>query len=483
MSGHQNHGFAGDARTESYNSFSGAVNSREQLTGKPSTNYPIELKDVQKSVEAGEYNPYNFRQVEHPTTNTETLVHLLKGSFGTGILAMPLAFYHSGYLLGVIGTAVIGLLCTHCIQMLISCEYEVCKRRNVPSMTYPATAQACLNEGPEFLRKFSGIAPHVVNTFLLIYQLGTGTVYTVFIGENIQGVLEAHGVYVDARYVMLAWLLPLILINYVRNLKFLAPFSTAANFVTILSFGIIAYYMFRQDFTFVDKEPVGYYRDYPLFFGTVLFALEAIGVIMPLENEMKTPQHFGGSCGVLNIGMIIIVTLYTAMGFFGYIAFGKDVGGSVSYTIGNDIPAQICKIMLSLAIFVTHGLQMYPAIDTVWNDYLLPRLQKNQHKLLLEYITRTAMVVFCFCLAVAVPYIDLFISLFGALTLSALGMAIPAVLDISTYWYSMSGVRGSLRLAKNSIIILIGFFGLVVGTSTSLEKIVEKFAPVTNSTT
>lgn len=58
---------------------------------------------------------------------------------------------------------------------------------------------------------------------------------------------------------------------------------------------------------------------------------------MPLENEMKTPQHFGSTFGVLNIGMTAIVTLYVAMGFFGYIAFGKHVGGSVSYTIGNDM--------------------------------------------------------------------------------------------------------------------------------------------------
>lgn len=109
--------------------------------------------------------------------------------------------------------------------------------------------------------------------------MGTGTVYTVFVGENIQGVLASNGIDVDARLVMTAWLLPLILINYVRNLKFLAPFSTIANFITVVSFGIIAYYMFKQDFTFEEKEAFGSIRDYPLFFGTVLFALEAIGVV------------------------------------------------------------------------------------------------------------------------------------------------------------------------------------------------------------
>ncbi|XP_056631414.1 proton-coupled amino acid transporter-like protein CG1139 [Diorhabda sublineata] len=479
MSFYQKNEFLGDGRTESYSSFAGAISSREQLTHKDKDNgiNPVELKDFQKSIEAGEYDPYIYREVKHPTTNMETLFHLLKGSLGTGILAMPLAFYHSGYLLGIIATALIGLLCTHCIHILIKCEYELCKRKKVPVMTYPATAEAALQEGPEFFQKFSSIAPHMVNIFLLIYQLGTGTVYTVFIGENIKEVLLSHGVSIDSRWVMFAALMPLILLNYVRNLKYLAPLSTTANFVTIASFGIIGYYMFSREFSFEGKEAFGEMKNYPLYFGTVLFALEAIGVIMPLENEMKTPQYFGSTLGVLNIGMAVIVLLYTSMGFFGYIAYGDKVGGSISYTIGNELPAQICKIMLSFAIYITHGLQMYPAIDTVWNQYLKTWIGKSDLLLFWEYLTRTLMVLFCFGLAIAVPYIELFISLFGALTLSALGLAIPAILDLSTYWDDFQGIRGILIISKNCLIILIGVFGLIIGTTTSLGEIYKKFAP------
>lgn len=85
------------------------------------------------------------------------------------------------------------------------------------------------------------------------------------------------------------------------------------------------------------------------------------------------------------------------------------------------------------------------------------------------------------CLAVAVPYIDLFISLFGALTLSALGLAFPAIIDLCTYWYSLKGLRGNLIIAKNCMIIVFAFFGLIVGTSVSLEKIVEQFSKSSGS--
>lgn len=47
----------------------------------------------------------------------------------------------------------------------------------------------------------------------------------------------------------------------------------------MVSFGIICYYIFRDPVTFEGKEAFGKLEEFPLFFGTVLFALEAIGVV------------------------------------------------------------------------------------------------------------------------------------------------------------------------------------------------------------
>lgn len=126
----------------------------------------------------------------------------------------------------------------------------------------------------------------------------------MFISSNIKGIADLYTEEkVDVRLIMVIILLPLIFLNWVRslnnvesfcksikmnfllprlqirNLKFLAPLSTFANFITMISFGLILYYIFETPFAIEDKHAFGSLKNFPLFFGTVLFALEAIGVV------------------------------------------------------------------------------------------------------------------------------------------------------------------------------------------------------------
>lgn len=74
------------------------------------------------------------------------------------------------------------------------------------------------------------------------------------------------------------------------------------------------------------------------------------------------------------------------------------------------------------------------------------------------------------------PELDLFISLFGALCLSALGLAFPAFIQSCTYWYYVSDSERIRMLIKNIIVVIFGVLGLIVGTYTSLDGIIRKFS-------
>lgn len=120
----------------------------------------------------------------------------------------------------------------------------------------------------------------MVDSFLIVYQLGICCVYIVFVATNIKSVVDAYtSGGLNIRLYMLFLLLPLILINYVRNLKRLAPFSTVANVITFVGLGIVLYYVFRDLPSIDTVDYVGTLRGFPLFVGTTLFALEAVGVV------------------------------------------------------------------------------------------------------------------------------------------------------------------------------------------------------------
>lgn len=55
---------------------------------------------------------------------------------------------------------------------------------------------------------------------------------------------------------------------------------------------------------------------------------------------------------------------------------------------------QVVRITLAAAIYITHGLQGYVALDITWNGYLKKRTDKNSRPLLWEYLLRTGLVIF-----------------------------------------------------------------------------------------
>lgn len=84
--------------------------------------------------------------------------------------------------------------------------------------------------------------------------------------------------------------------------------------------------------------------------------------------------------------------------------------------------------------------------------------------------------IFTVLLAFAIPNLELFISLFGALCLSTLGLAFPAIIEIATYWDHTDGVPRQAMLLKDVVLIVVGVAGFVIGTYTSMAAIISTFS-------
>ncbi|XP_031357706.1 proton-coupled amino acid transporter-like protein CG1139 isoform X1 [Photinus pyralis] len=425
-----------------------------------------------KDEESGEYNPFEHRKLAHPTSDADTLIHLLKGSLGSGILAMPLAFANAGLAFGLVATFLIGAICTYCVHILVKSAHTLCMRRRVPALGFAEVAEAAFLSGPQYLHQWSPFAKSMINLFLVIDLIGCCCVYIVFVSKNVKQVVEVYTeTDVDLRIYMVALLPLLIVVNLIRNLKYLSPLSMVANLLIGAGMCITFYYIFQDLPSPSSRDLIVDVTKWPMFFGTAIFALEGIGVVMSLENNMKTPTHFIGCPGILNTGMSVVVFLYASVGFFGYLKYGPDTKGSISLNLEKtEILAQCVKIMIAVAIFFTYSLQFYVPMEIIWKNL---KHHFGARRLLVEYIVRIQLVVITVVIAVAIPNLGGFISLVGAVCLSTLGLIFPAVIDLVTFYEDPGMGRYNWRLWKNVLLIGFGAIGFITGSYVSILEIIS----------
>lgn len=90
------------------------------------------------------------------------------------------------------------------------------------------------------------------------------------------------------------------------------------------------------------------------------------------------------------------------------------------------------------------------------------------------FIKLTAIIFISVLLAVAIPNLELFISLIGAFCLSTLGLAFPAIIYLLTFAHQLRGPQKVLVPIINAILMVVGFAGFIIGTYTSVDEIINE---------
>ncbi|XP_062331831.1 proton-coupled amino acid transporter 1 [Osmerus eperlanus] len=429
---------------------------------------------------ASAQNQYQRIGGESGTSFFQTLIHLLKGNIGTGLLGLPLAVKNAGLVLGPLSLFVMGIIAVHCMNLLVRCSHHLSAKMNKPFLNYGDAVEYGM-ENVSWLRRHSLWGRRLVNLFLIITQLGFCCVYFVFLSDNVKQVVEAaNGTTMncntnqtavivpsfDSRLYMLCFLPAFILLVFVRNLTYLAPFSFIANVTMCASLVFIYFYSFTNIKYPINLPLVGKANDYPLFFGTAIFAFEGIGVVLPLENKMQNPQSFNK---VLYIGMAMVTTFYISLGTVGYICFGAEIGGSITLNLPNCWMYQIVKLLYCFGIFITFALQFYVPAE-ILIPLAVARVTERWN-LPVDLFIRTALVIFTCLLAILIPELDLVISLVGSVSSSFLALIFPPILQVLTF--HNEGLSPWSKL-KNLVISMLGLVGFVAGTYVAVEQIIQR---------
>lgn len=231
---------------------------------------------------------------------------------------------------------------------------------------------------------------HFTTVMIAVTYFGAISVYTVIISENFEQVIRYHfDVELDIRiYILYSWV-PLVLLCWIPNLKRLAPLSAVSNIFTLIGLLITFYYCFI-DMPITERPLHTSFRDFPKYFGISFVAMETIGIILPLENNMMKPEQTRGPFGVLNLGMVLLTLLCGFLGIVGYAKYGHETKGSITLNLPiQDGAAQAVKILVAVAVFFTTALLFYIVLETIWNE-IEPKITK--HKMFINYVLRTLLI-------------------------------------------------------------------------------------------
>ncbi|XP_075972581.1 proton-coupled amino acid transporter-like protein acs isoform X2 [Anticarsia gemmatalis] len=419
------------------------------------------------------YVPSEHRPLASNTSSLGALAHLLKASLGSGVLAMPLAFKNAGLVVGSLGTLFIGFICCHVIHVLVKTSQELCVELKRPALGYADTCDLVFQHGPKPVRKFAPFARELADWALALTHAGACCVYTVVIAESFRQVSVQYGgpQWSVTVYCALT-LVVLIPLTQISKLKYLVPFSALANVVWLVSICISLYYCLRDKPAVSDRNLATSISGLPTFISTSLFAMEGIGVVMPVENEMKKPQHFLGCPGVLNTAMIAVAILYGFVGFCGYLQYGEEARGSLTLNLPQDeILAQSAKILVACVMLLSFALIYYVPVDVVWRK-IQDRVPARKQAWAMSGVRLLGTLILV-GIASAIPRLELFMELVGAVCLSVMGLLLPAIVETIWRW-NKDITLWSFVVLKNFLIGVFSLIAMVSGVTFAIMAIVDE---------
>ncbi len=312
-----------------------------------------------------------------------------------------------------------------------------------------------------------------VNVFFIFF---VGSIYYIFVAATIQEIFNSKfNVEWDIRIYIVILIIPVSLIAQIRELKHLVPLSTVANFLILGTFAITFYYIFRSPLTITNKSLISSPGTWPTAITTIIFSINNIRFAFAVEAEMKNPRQYLGIFGVLHVATWIIAIFYVLVGFFSYLRYGADIQSSVTLNLPMEEPAALtAKIFIAIGVLLTFGTIFYISMQTIWTR-LSPKIKGRSRKIFYQILIRLLMAVVMALLAILIPNLQIFISLFGTFCSSTLIFFIPILID-SIYLYPNGYGTFRWKLIVNTISFCFYILVLVSGTYDNVVAIMRLYS-------
>jgi len=393
------------------------------------------------------------RRVSGNNSPINSALLLLKSFVGTGVLFLPRAYLNGGMVFANMILLAVAALSYYCFVLLVSTRLKVeGSFGDLGGILYG-----------KWLR-------NVILSSIVISQIGFVAAYIVFTAENLQAFILA--VSDCTTYIGIPWLILLQMIIFLpfslfRDIGKLGFTALIADAFIILG---LAYLFYYDVFTLSTKglADIIYFnnKDWTLFIGTAIFTFEGIGLIIPIQESMKTPSKFPK---VMFYVMIIITTIFITMGGVSYAAYGSHTETVVLLNLPQDSKlVNGVQLLYSLAILLSTPLQIFPAIKITENALFTRSGKYNPYIKWQKNIFRFGVVFLCALIAWGgADDLDKFVALVGNFA------CIPLVFIYPPMLHYKAVARSRLWKGSDIALCIFGVFAMVYTTTLTVMSWID----------
>jgi len=338
----------------------------------------------------------------------------------------------------------------------------------------------------------------MVRFFLIAIQGGVCCCFIRLISTDLAAALRGVGFDISnftSTFLTTSALLPMAVLRFVAQLSHATLLGNACLFTAVISVVVFSSMRIIQ---FGPKDAVDVNPDAHAVFdcvSTLFYAFEGVGVILPIENSMRNPEHFGR---VLVSAMSILAVVFVLVGALASIAFPHTGTGSITAFLVTETGApyfQFVNGAVTFGVFLTFPLQLFPLVEAIM-EILEPRHIPGGRRLLgddddgaeglrvqaswrnvwyqvvdRENIVRVSTVFVCAFIALGVQDLGLLVALVGAVGSTGLVM-VPCAVHLQM---QRLGIVERNWCQSGALIVILVFCSvvLVLGTASAFIDIVR----------
>ncbi|ORY71192.1 transmembrane amino acid transporter protein-domain-containing protein [Pseudomassariella vexata] len=370
---------------------------------------------------------------------------LLKSFVGTGVLFLPRAYFNGGMVFSNLVLLFVAALSYYCFVLLVTTRLKVeGSFGDIGGVLYG-----------KWMRT-------LILCSIVISQIGFVAAYIVFTAENLQAFILA--VTNCDKYIPVTWLILMQMVIFLpfalfRDIGKLGFTALVADAFIVLGLAYLLYYdLLTLSANGIADIILFNDKDWTLFIGTAIFTFEGIGLIIPIQESMKSPAKFPK---VMFVVMIIITTLFIGMGAVSYAAYGSKTETVVLLNLPQDNKlVNGVQLLYSLAILLSTPLQIFPAIKIAENAFFTRSGKYNPYIKWQKNLFRFFVVFTCAFIAWGgADDLDKFVALVGNFA------CIPLVYIYPPLLHYKGVARSKLWRASDIALCIFGFIAMAYTTS------------------